>query len=200
MAQLDVHLYDRFLSPEMTTVLQVVESDASGMKIDMGSNGHLGGGVYGISLAAPAVPMSVSLFVHDPRPYYAPATLCYLHGGATTQLHVALYPLPPAGSIITRRRGGGGAPQSLLTLPEAYVLIDQQVTAHHWKDDEAEGVRRLIAAVVSVLGLTMRGPEIEKFLTAWQEKLQELGIAIANASRGGEGAPGGGQMAASASA
>jgi hypothetical protein len=181
MAQLDVHLYNRLLVPETTTMIQVVESDASGMKIDLGTNGHLGGAVYGVSLAAPAVPMSVSLFVHDPRPYYAPATLCYLHGGATTDIHVALYPLPPAGSSISRIGGGAGGPQTLLTLPEAYGLVEREVAAHRWQEDEAEGARRLIAAVATALGLTNRGPEIQEFLTAWQEKLQELGIAIAHA-------------------
>src|ERR1700674_1177526 len=193
-SNLDVHLYSGSLVPETNSLLQIVEADASGVKMDFQTNGHLGNGIYGARLTAPGAPTSVSIWVHDTRAHYAPASLCYLHGGATSDLHVALYPIPQggsgAGSGSGPSGGGGGGPRPLDSLPEVFAYIDQKASEGHWQDDEAEGVRRLLDAVINALGLTRRGSELQRFLDEWQHTLHQLGIAIAQAARvHGGGAP-----------
>ncbi len=215
----DVYLYDHTLTPESSSMLEILETDTSGVKLDFKMNGSLGGGSYGARLKAPSRPDSVNIWINDRTGHYAPASLCHLHGSATVQLHVALYPLPTGG---TGTGAGGGAtsyqtaygvgrrwpetfdepesrePQTPL---EIFAYIDGQLQEGIWETDEAEGVRRLVEAVMNALSLTKKGNELQSLLEAWNSQLQELGIKIsivARNTRGGGHTQGGGRLFAGA--
>jgi len=102
----DVFIYDAALSPVNSTLIQIVENDSRGVKIDLQANGPRSGGLYGAAMKVPNPAVPIGIWVDDTSGFYAPTGLEFLNPSASLRLDVTLFPLP---SAVPATGGGGGA-------------------------------------------------------------------------------------------
>jgi hypothetical protein len=198
----DVSLYDDTMAAVSSTSVEVVENTDKRVLVDLKTNGPTSSGSHGVSLALPALPTPINIWVDDPTGYYAPAGLGRFHGGLSQHIDAVIYPLPAIVAAAATVGVGGGSPiaaggggkkgrPSHPSDPMVSVryrdpkmkpirlfrigpdgMIIPENDADQWSDAEIMGLRTLASTIALAQMLTDVDPAFDERVSRWQHWLR----------------------------